>query len=62
MMNKSGLLAQLVEHALDKGKVAGSSPAWPLLGWGYSSVGRALPLQGRCQRFESAYLQRFDVG
>jgi hypothetical protein len=24
--------------------------------WGYSSVGRALPLQGRCQRFESAYL------
>ena len=24
---------------------------------GYSSVGRALPLQGRCQRFESAYLQ-----
>jgi hypothetical protein len=24
--------------------------------WGYSSAGRALPLQGRCQRFESAYL------
>ena len=24
---------------------------------GYSSVGRALPLQGRRQRFESAYLQ-----
>jgi hypothetical protein len=26
--------------------------------WGYSSVGRALPLQGRCQRFESAYLHK----
>ena len=26
---------------------------------GYSSVGRALPLQGRCQRFESAYLHQF---
>ena len=25
--------------------------------WGYSSVGRALLLHGRCQRFESAYLQ-----
>ena len=25
--------------------------------WGLSSVGRALPLQGRCQRFESASLQ-----
>src|SRR2546430_925139 len=24
--------------------------------WGFSSVGRALPLQGRCQRFESANL------
>jgi hypothetical protein len=23
---------------------------------GYSSVGRALPLHGKCQRFESAYL------
>ena len=26
--------------------------------WGYSSVGRALLLHGRCQRFESAYLQK----
>ena len=25
--------------------------------WGYSSIGRALPLQGRGQRFETAYLQ-----
>ena len=24
----------------------------------YSSVGRALPLQGRCQRFESAYFHQ----
>ena len=31
--------------------------------WGYSSVGRALPLQGRRQRFESAYLQpRMNCG
>ena len=30
---------------------------------GYSSVGRALPLQGRRQRFESAYLQpRMNCG
>ena len=28
--------------------------------WGYSSVGRALPLQGRCQRFEPAYLHKYD--
>ena len=28
---------------------------------GYSSVGRALPLQGRCQRFESAYLQSVRI-
>ena len=27
--------------------------------WGYSSVGRALPLQGRCQRFEPAYLHKY---
>ena len=26
--------------------------------WGYSSVGRALPLHGKCQRFESAYLHK----
>ena len=26
--------------------------------WGYSSVGRALLLHGRCQRFESAYLHK----
>ena len=28
---------------------------------GYSSVGRALPLQGRCQRFKSAYLHQFHM-
>ena len=27
--------------------------------WGYSSAGRALPLQGRCRRFESDYLHHF---
>jgi hypothetical protein len=30
----------------------------PVSAGGYSSVGRALPLQGRCQRFESAYLHQ----
>ena len=30
--------------------------------WGYSSVGRALPLHGKCQRFESAYLQNNNCG
>ena len=28
--------------------------------WGYSSVGRALLLHGRCQRFESAYLHKIE--
>ena len=28
--------------------------------WGYSSVGRALLLRGRCQRFESAYLHNIE--
>ena len=28
--------------------------------WGYSSVGRALLLHGRCQRFESAYLHNIE--
>ena len=34
-------------------------PIWKGCQRGYSSVGRALPLQGRCQRFDSAYLQPF---
>ena len=29
--------------------------------WGYSSVGRALLLHGRCQRFESAYLHKQKI-
>ena len=29
-----------------------------IVDWGYSSVGRALLLHGRCQRFESAYLHK----
>ena len=31
------------------------------LSWGISSVGRALPLQGRCQRFEPAILHKILV-
>ena len=27
--------------------------------WGYSSAGRALPLQGRCRRFDPGYLHHF---
>ncbi len=34
---------------------------WVGLDWGYSSAGRALPLHGRSQRFESAYLHHLRV-
>lgn len=59
-------------HTPDKRKVGGSNPLQPThssyrqgrkgvtygecVYRGYSSVGRALLLHGRCQRFESAYL------
>ena len=36
---------------------AGGSPAQ----WGISSDGRALPLQGRCQGFDSPILHRFGL-
>lgn len=62
-----GYQLRWLERTPDKGEVPGSSPGWPTawlvgagsgLGWGYSSVGRALPLHGRSQRFESAYLHQ----
>ena len=33
-----GLVAQLVEHTLDKRGVGGSNPPWPTIWWGLSSV------------------------
>ena len=53
IINKGYQLSWL-ERTPDKGEGPGSNPGWPT--WGYSSVGRALPLQGKCQQFESAYL------
>merc|ERR1712151_513438 len=47
-----------LERTPDKGEDPGSNPGWPTRG--YSSVGRALLLQGRCQRFKSAYLQNIE--
>ena len=56
----------MVEYRPVTAAVAGSNPVNLVIvlrfcfeetNGGYSSVGRALPLQGRCQRFESAYLQ-----
>ena len=55
----------MVEYRPVTAAVAGSNPVNLVIvlrfcfeetNGGYSSVGRALPLQGRCQRFESAYL------
>ena len=46
-----------LERTPDKREVGSSSLPRPTI-WGCSSVGRALPLQGRCRRFESVQLQR----
>ena len=51
------LLAQLVEHVTFNDVADGSNPSQDtiyLLKWALSSVGRALPLQGRCHWFESS--------
>ena len=54
-----GRLAQLVRALPDKAEVSGSSPETPTTvapAWGRSSAGRASPLQGEGQEFESPRL------
>ena len=50
------MLAQLVEHVTFNDVADGSNPSQDtiFLKWALSSVGRALPLQGRCHWFESS--------
>ncbi len=57
-----------LEHSPDKGKVSGSNPlrpttsdydVWSFGSGGCSSIGRALPLQGRGWRFDPAHLHHF---
>ena len=58
---KYGDLAQLVEHLPYKQRVIGSSPIVPTI-CGNSSVGRALPCQGKCREFESRFPLHFIYG
>ena len=58
-------LAQLVEHVTFNDVADGSNPSRDTMlqnffvKWAFSSVGRALPLQGRCHWFESSNAHHF---
>ena len=60
MCKTEGLVAQGLEHTLDKRGVGSSNLPRPTV-WGHSSAGRALALQARGRRFDPAWLHKLLV-